>query len=191
MGTVKIKGTAAGLAIFLVCRQWADQAQELAAKLRLLKTCNGHPVEVFFDVCPDAALLCQLINILHDCGCLCTGMALRNPPVSQRQVRVVDKLLRAGTVYCFDDDVLLLQPVRHPVRIRMKGGMLIVLGQVSGEIWFQDAQGCLIATGLDHARIKISDSEWQILTNSAKVCVYYENQRCKAVSLKEEEEWQG
>ena len=49
----------------------------------------------------------------------------------------------------------------------------------------------LIALGLDHARIKISDSDWQIMTNFAKVCVYYENQRCTSLCLKEEEVWQG
>lgn len=70
-------------------------------------------------------------------------------------------------------------------------GPLIVLGTVAGQIRLLDPACQLIAMGLDHARVKISDSDWQILTNFAKVCVYYENQRCISLSLKEEEVWQG
>lgn len=47
MGTVKIIGQNSGLTIRMDCRQWQDQAVELEAKLRLLKTRDGHPAEVF------------------------------------------------------------------------------------------------------------------------------------------------
>ena len=65
MGTVKIIGQNSGLTIRMDCRQWQDQAVELEAKLRLLKTRDGHPAEVFFDSDPGAERLKQLFEILQ------------------------------------------------------------------------------------------------------------------------------
>ena len=73
MGTVKIIGQNSGLTIRMDCRQWQDQAVELEAKLRLLKTRDGHPAEVFFDSDPGAERLKQLFEILQATGCVCRG----------------------------------------------------------------------------------------------------------------------
>ena len=105
---------------------------------------------------------------------------------------VIREPLRAGELIQLEGAAVLLHDVRQPIQIEMRGsGPLIVLGTVAGQIRLLDPACQLIAMGLDHARVKISDSDWQILTNFAKVCVYYENQRCISLSLKEEEVWQG
>ena len=192
MGTVKIIGQNSGLTIRMDCRQWQDQAVELEAKLRLLKTRDGHPAEVFFDSDPGAERLKQLFEILQATGCVCRGLYIQKKPEVPGNLTVIREPLRAGELIQLEGAAVLLHDVRQPIQIEMRGsGPLIVLGTVAGQIRLLDPACQLIAMGLDHARVKISDSDWQILTNFAKVCVYYENQRCTSLCLKEEEVWQG
>ena len=80
MGTVKIIGQNSGLTIRMDCRQWQDQAVELEAKLRLLKTRDGHPAEVFIDSDPGAERLKQLFEILQATGCVCRGLYIQKKP---------------------------------------------------------------------------------------------------------------
>ena len=192
MGTVKIIGQNSGLTIRMECHHWQDQAVEQEAKLRLLQTRNGHPAEVFFDSDPGAERLKQLFEILQVTGCVCRGIYIQKKPAAQGALSLIRDPLRAGEVIQLEGAAVLFHDVRQPIQIEMRGGgPLIVLGTVAGQIRLFDPACQLIALGLDHARIKISDSDWQIMTNFAKVCVYYENQRCTSLCLKEEEVWQG
>ena len=146
----------------------------------------------FFDSDPGAERLKQLFEILQATGCVCRGLYVQKKPEVSGDLTVIREPLRAGEVIQLEGAAVLLHDVRQPIQIEMRGGgPLIVLGTVAGQIRLLDPACQLIAMGLDHARVKISDSDWQILTNFAKVCVYYENQRCMSLSLKEEEVWQG
>lgn len=133
-----------------------------------------------------------MFEILQATGCVCRGLYVQKKPEVSGDLTVIREPLRAGEVIQLEGAAVLLHDVRQPIQIEMRGGgPLIVLGTVAGQIRLLDPACQLIAMGLDHARVKISDSDWQILTNFAKVCVYYENQRCMSLSLKEEEVWQG
>lgn len=98
MGTVKIIGQNSGLTIRMDCRQWQDQAVELEAKLRLLKTRDGHPAEVFFDSDPGAERLKQLFEILQATGCVCRGLYVQKKPEVSGDLTVIREPLRAGEV---------------------------------------------------------------------------------------------
>ena len=95
MGTVKIIGQNSGLTIRMDCRQWQDQAVELEAKLRLLKTRDGHPAEVFFDSDPGAERLKQLFEILQATGCVCRGLYIQKKPEVPGNLTVIREPLRA------------------------------------------------------------------------------------------------
>lgn len=91
MGTVKIIGQNSGLTIRMDCRQWQDQAVELEAKLRLLKTRDGHPAEVFFDSDPGAERLKQLFEILQATGCVCRGLYIQKKPEVPGNLTVIPR----------------------------------------------------------------------------------------------------
>lgn len=133
MGTVKIIGQNSGLTIRMDCRQWQDQAVELEAKLRLLKTRDGHPAEVFFDSDPGAERLKQLFEILQATGCVCRGLYIQKKPEVPGNLTVIREPLRAGELIQLEGAALLLHDVRQPIQIEMRGsGPLIVLGTVAG-----------------------------------------------------------
>lgn len=194
MGAVKITGKTTGLMIRLKAENALQEIEDVRSRLRLLKTRDGHPAEVFFNSLPDEETLRQLFSMLQECGCTC--MALHQsqadePPADSGPFQIISESLRAGQVHHLNGQVLLLQDVRRGVQIEMNSGTLYVMGAFSGQLSMNRKDSRLIAMALCQGRIKISDSDWQVMTNSAKVCVYYESQRCRSQSLKEEEVWQG
>lgn len=192
MGAVKIKANQNGLQLTFSPENWEEQCQQVRQKLRLLKTKEGHPVEVFFEsnqVKSDQII--ELLSLLQECGCVCERM---EPCINANVLpafHVVSQTLHSDQPHHFQGNTLLLEDVRRGVQIEVEDGSLYVMGKVSGRISLTDKLQRVIAMSYDKAQVKISDSIWQNVTNCAKVCVYYENQKCIVVCLKEEEVWQG
>ena len=191
MGAIKIKGINSSIVITLAEGQWLTHTDEFKQQLRLLADHGLHCTEVFFDSLPDENQLLLLYDLLAEQGCVITSVRLSHPIEEDPSWTMITEPLRSGDIQEFTGSTILIRNIRKTVCITQDAGDLVVLGSVSGQINLKDRSGRLFCMGLDHVRIKIADSDWQELTDSAKVCVYYENQKCCCLRLEEKGSWEN
>ena len=191
MGAIKIKGINSSIVITLTEGQWLRHTDEFQQQLRLLVDHGLHCTEVFFDSLPDEKQLLVLYDLLAEHNCLITSIRIRQPVRESFSWTMIKEPLRSGDNLVFSDSTILVRNIRKTVCVRLDRGDLVVLGSISGQITVRNRTSRIYCMGLDHARIKIADSDWQELTDSAKLCVYYENQKCCCLRLEEKGSWEN
>lgn len=143
---------------------------------------NGGKFEAFFD-CDDCNEK-QLIELLHICQQSQTIFLGFVEKEKYQYIHIYDKKIYPGEKLTFEHDILILQDIPFDSYIECYGNM-IVLGKVQGCIDFYYEDCKCIASSFNEARIRIFDSEYQIMTSFLCVCLYYENNQVK----KEENTW--
>lgn len=133
--------------------------------------CSGK-FEAFFDCkeCSENQMI-QLMDICEETNTIFMGF---KKDKKNQSYQIYDKKIYSGETLVFEEDVMILQDIPHDCFIECYGNM-IVLGNVKGCIDFYHDFCRIVASSFYHARIRIFDSEVQIVTSFSNCVLYYEN----------------
>ena len=138
--------------------------------------------EAFFD-CKDLSesQLIELIDICEETNTLFLGF--KEEKINQ-SYKIYDKKIYSGDRILIEEDVMILQDIPNDCFIECYGN-LIVLGTVKGCIDLYHDSCRIIASSFRNARIRIFDSEFQIVTSFSNCILYYKNNQI----IKEANTW--
>lgn len=150
----------------------------LCCKEKLLacsQRCCGK-FEAFFDCneCNTEQLI-QLIDICEQIDTIFLGFIKKE---NQKSYKVYDKKIYSGDRLIIKEDIMIIQDIPHDCFIECYGNM-IVLGKVKGRIDFYYASCQMIASSFHDARIRIFDSNIQIVTSFSNCLLYYKDNQVK------------
>lgn len=130
--------------------------------------------EAFFD-CKDCNTqqLIQLIDICDETNTIFLGFKKEK---KNESYKIYDKKIYSGEILVFEEDTMILQDIPHDCFIECYGNM-IVLGSVKGYVDMYHDSCRIIASSFHHARIRIFDSDVQIVTSFSNCILYYENKQ--------------
>lgn len=143
---------------------------------------NGGKFEAFFDCKLNEEELIELLKICESVHTIFLGVMNEQ---STHPIQIFNHPIYSGESLIFENDVMLLQDIPKDCFLECHGNV-IVLGCIKGciDLVYQDCT--MIASSLNHARIKIFDSEFQNMTHFSCTLLYYENSQI----VKEENTWE-
>lgn len=155
----------------------------LNCKEKLL-TCSQRcsKFEAFFD-CKDLSekQLIQLMDICEETNTIFLGLKKEE---KNQSFKIYDKKIYSGDRLLFEEDIMILQDIPHDCFVECYGNMM-VMGTVKGCIDFYHESCHIIASSFRNARIRIFDSEFQIVTSFSNCILYYKNNQI----IKEANTW--
>lgn len=139
--------------------------------------------EAFFDCkdCDESQLI-QLLDICEQTNTIFRGFKKEGKNDSYQ---IYDKKIYPGETIFIDTDTMIFQDIPRDCFIECSAN-LVVMGTVKGRIDFYHASCRIIASSFHQARIRIFDSEIQIMTNFSNCILYYKNNQI----IKEANTWE-